>query len=97
MWWGDKQATVDYCKVNLPRICERFGGDRDNVISGGFSRGAMATNYIGLADDEDLIPFQSRRRFLSQFGHGMGGIALGSLLNPQAGASERVLCRSRTE
>ena len=50
-WWGDKQATVDYCKVNLPRICDRFGGDRDNLFICGFSRGAIASSYIGLADD----------------------------------------------
>lgn len=51
-WWGDRQATVDYCKVNLPRICEEFGGDLDNVFICGFSRGAIGTSYIGLADDE---------------------------------------------
>ena len=43
---------MDYCKTNLPRICDRFGGDRDNVFICGFSRGAIATSYIGLADDE---------------------------------------------
>jgi len=52
MWWGDKQATVDYCKVNLPRICEQFGGDPDNLFLCGFSRGAIAVSYLGLADDE---------------------------------------------
>jgi hypothetical protein len=52
MWWGDKQATVDYCKVNLPRLCERFGGDPDNLFLCGFSRGAIAVSYLGLADDE---------------------------------------------
>ena len=26
-WWGDRVATVEYCKLNLPRICEEFGGD----------------------------------------------------------------------
>ena len=51
LWWGDKQATVDYCKVNLPRICEQFGGDLDNVFVCGFSRGAIGSSYIGLADD----------------------------------------------
>ncbi len=51
-WWGDKQATVDYCKVNLPRICQQFGGDPDNVFVCGFSRGAIGSSYIGLADDE---------------------------------------------
>ena len=51
-WWGDKKATVDYCKVNLPRICRQFGGDPDRVIVCGFSRGAIGSSYIGLADDE---------------------------------------------
>lgn len=51
-WWGDIKATTDYCKTNLPRICDQFGGDRENVILCGFSRGAIATSYIGLADDD---------------------------------------------
>jgi len=51
-WWGDKQATIDYCKTNLPRICEQFGGDLEQVFLCGFSRGAIAASYIGLADDE---------------------------------------------
>ena len=52
MWWGDRQATIDYCKMNLPRICADFGGDPKRVFICGFSRGAIATSYIGLADDE---------------------------------------------
>ncbi len=51
-WWGDIQATVEYCKVNLPRICEQFGGDLENVFICGFSRGAIGASYIGLADDD---------------------------------------------
>jgi hypothetical protein len=51
-WWGDTQLTIDYCKLNLPRICATFGGDRDNVFVCGFSRGAIGASYIGLADDE---------------------------------------------
>lgn len=51
-WWGDKLATVDYCKMNLPRICESFGGDLENTFICGFSRGAIGSSYIGLADDE---------------------------------------------
>lgn len=51
-WWGDRQATIDYCKVNLPRICKQFGGDPDNLFICGFSRGAIAVSYIGLGDDE---------------------------------------------
>ena len=51
-WWGDRQATIDYCKLNLPRICKQWGGDPERVIVCGFSRGAIGTSYIGLADDE---------------------------------------------
>lgn len=51
-WWGDIDATIDYCKINVPRICQQFGGDSENVVICGFSRGAIATSYIGLADDE---------------------------------------------
>ncbi len=51
-WWGDIAATVTYAKLNVPRIIEAFGGDPDAVLLCGFSRGAIAVNYIGLHDDE---------------------------------------------
>ena len=51
-WWGDRDATIAYCKTNLPRICAQFGGDPERVVICGFSRGAIGASYIGLADDE---------------------------------------------
>jgi len=51
-WWGDVDATVEYCKKNVPRVCKQYGGDPSRVILIGFSRGAIACNYIGLHDDE---------------------------------------------
>ena len=51
-WWGDEALTVDYAKRNVPRICEEYGGDPDKMLLCGFSRGAIAVNYIGLHDDE---------------------------------------------
>ena len=51
-WWGDVAATVAYCKRALKRICEEFGGDPELLFIAGFSRGAIACNYIGLHDDE---------------------------------------------
>ncbi|MEC5127494.1 hypothetical protein VSU19_12075 [Verrucomicrobiales bacterium BCK34] len=51
-WWGDETLTANYAKANIPRICEEYGGDPDKVILCGFSRGAIAVNYIGLHDDE---------------------------------------------
>lgn len=52
IWWGSRQATIDYCQTNVPRICREFGGDPERVFICGFSRGAIATSYIGLANDE---------------------------------------------
>lgn len=51
-WWGDVEATVDYCKKTVNRICTEYGGDSSNVFIAGFSRGAIACNYVGLHDDE---------------------------------------------
>jgi hypothetical protein len=51
-WWGDEAATIAYAKANVPRICRDFGGDPRRVILCGFSRGAIAASFIGLADDE---------------------------------------------
>jgi len=51
-WWGDEKLSVEYAKRNVPRICKQYGGDSDKVLLCGFSRGAIAVNYIGLHDDE---------------------------------------------
>lgn len=51
-WWGDVDATVEYAKTNVPRICKAFGGDPGAVVICGFSRGAIGVNFIGLHDEE---------------------------------------------
>ena len=56
-WWGDAenrtaQPTLDYCRKAVPWICKKYGGDPDRVILCGFSRGAIACNYLGLYDNE---------------------------------------------
>ncbi len=51
-WWGDANATAEYCKTVVPRICRDYGGDPSAVFIAGFSRGAIACNYIGLRDDD---------------------------------------------
>lgn len=51
-WWGDVEATIDYCRKAVRHVCEEFGGDPAAVILAGFSRGAIACGYLGLHDDQ---------------------------------------------
>ena len=56
-WWGDApdydaRPTVDYCKAAVRWICAKYGGDPGRVVLVGFSRGAIACNFIGLYDGE---------------------------------------------
>jgi len=50
-WWGDVEATLDYCRKAVRMVCEEYGGDPSAVILAGFSRGAIACGYLGLHDD----------------------------------------------
>jgi hypothetical protein len=50
-WWGDVEATVDYCLGAVRRVCEEYGGDPRALILAGFSRGAIACGFIGLHDE----------------------------------------------
>jgi len=49
-WWGDVEATAEYCRTAVRQVCERYGGDTSAIILAGFSRGAIACNFIGLHD-----------------------------------------------
>ena len=51
-WWGSVERTVAYCKTVVPKICAEYCGDPDQVFLCGFSRGAIACNFIGLHDDD---------------------------------------------
>jgi hypothetical protein len=51
-WWGDADATAAYCVQTVKRVCQAYGGDPEAVVLTGFSRGAIACNYIGLRNDE---------------------------------------------
>lgn len=51
-WWGDVEATANYCKKAVANVCEVYGGNSDAVFVAGFSRGSIACNFIGLHDDE---------------------------------------------
>lgn len=50
-WWGDLEATVGYCTGVVAEVCAAYGGDPSAVFIAGFSRGAIACNFIGLHDD----------------------------------------------
>ena len=51
-WWGDVDATLDYCKKAVRLVCDQYGGDSSAVILTGFSRGAIGCGYLGLHDDD---------------------------------------------
>lgn len=51
-WWGGVEASVDYTLKTVEQVCQELGGDRSKVFAAGFSRGAIACNYIGLHNDK---------------------------------------------
>lgn len=55
-WWGDKptynaEPTLKYCREAVAWVCREYGGDEKRVVLCGFSRGAIACNFLGLHDD----------------------------------------------
>jgi hypothetical protein len=50
-WWGNVDETIRYCTNTVRFVCEKLGGDTDALVLCGFSRGAIACNFIGLHDD----------------------------------------------
>lgn len=52
LWWGEVAETKKYCLEAVQSVCAKYGGDTNKVFLSGFSRGAIACNYIGLNDDE---------------------------------------------
>jgi hypothetical protein len=51
LWWGDADATVEYCVEAVHMVCQQYGGDPFRVLLAGFSRGAIACNYLGLRNE----------------------------------------------
>ena len=51
-WWRDVDETIRYCQQAVADVCSNWGGDTHRVILMGFSRGAIACNYIGLHGDD---------------------------------------------
>ncbi len=50
-WWGDLDESVLYCREVIQSLIDEFGADPKNLFLAGFSRGAIACNYVGLHDD----------------------------------------------
>jgi hypothetical protein len=50
-WWGDVEETKRYCTATVREVCQDWNGNTQQVFLAGFSRGAIAANYIGLHDD----------------------------------------------
>lgn len=46
--WGKADDTVDYTQKMIENIIKNYGGDRENLVVTGFSRGAIACGFIGL-------------------------------------------------
>ncbi len=56
-WWGDApkydpEPTLRYARATVRYLIDKFGADSSRVILAGFSRGAIAANFLGLHDDE---------------------------------------------
>lgn len=49
--WGVADDTADYAVRMVEDICAKFGGDSENILLTGFSRGAIACGYIGLRNE----------------------------------------------
>ncbi|HRE84102.1 MAG TPA: hypothetical protein PLN52_23865, partial [Opitutaceae bacterium] len=58
-WWGDVSTTLSYCREALDDVFGRWGGDREAVLLAGFSRGAIACNYLGLQNDAAAKPWRA--------------------------------------
>jgi hypothetical protein len=42
---------VDYCVKTLEGVCKEFSGDSSRLVLCGFSRGAIATHFVGLQNE----------------------------------------------
>ncbi len=56
-WWGDPpnhdaSPTVEYCIRTVQDVCKQYSGNQERVVLVGFSRGAIATFFIGLHNDQ---------------------------------------------
>jgi len=92
-WWGDVKATVAYAKEAVPAICRQWGGDPARVVLVGYSRGAIACNYIGLHDDDIASLW---RAVIAASHYDDGHTAWGMTPEEQGRAQERLRRLGRT-
>jgi len=50
-WWGDADQTAAYCQEVVRDTVAHWRGDPERLALSGFSRGAIASSFIGLRDD----------------------------------------------
>jgi len=74
--WGDPDATADEVVRMVDDVCERFGGDRGNLVLTGFSRGALACGYIGLRNDRIAALWKGFHACQHYDGDGWGGATM---------------------
>lgn len=90
-WWGDAtdydpRPTVEYCQKTVRWVCEQYGGDLDRILLTGFSRGAIACNYIGLHDEK----IASLWRAMVVYSHYDGVVKWGHPFSDRASAVKRL-------
>jgi hypothetical protein len=80
--WGNADDTAEHAIRMVEEVCDKFGGDRDNVVLTGFSRGAIACGYIGLRHDRIAALWKGFHACQHSDGGGWNGATM-------AGAIER--------
>lgn len=80
--WGNPDETAAHTVQMVEEVCSRFGGDRNNILATGFSRGALACGFIGLRDDRIAALWKGIHACQHHDGDGWRGATL-------AGAVER--------
>jgi hypothetical protein len=82
--WGNPDDTADYAVRTVEEVCRHFGGDRENVVLTGFSRGAIACGYIGLRNDQIAVLWKGFHACQHYDGDGWNGATLSGALERAA-------------
>lgn len=82
--WGNADDTADYVMRMVAEVCAKFGGDRENVVLTGFSRGAIACGYIGLRHDRIAALWKGFHACQHYDGDGWNGATLSGAIERAA-------------